>query len=52
VKDLLPTHPNGNNRVWPALSYWINFETWLSFEKEPKVERFSEEAANIGLVLA
>jgi hypothetical protein len=33
VKDLLPTHPNGNNKVWTALSHWINFETWLAFER-------------------
>ncbi len=26
--------------IWVMMSRWINFETWFSYEKKPRVEDF------------
>ena len=25
------------NKVWAVIGYWINFESWFSYEKDPRL---------------
>jgi hypothetical protein len=45
-------NPKANSNVWIALSYWINFDTWFAYEKDPKLERIaSETSPNVAAVI-
>ncbi len=35
------------NKIWLVLSYWINFETWFSYERDPRLDKILAEAQDI-----
>ena len=45
--------PKKDNKVWMALAYWLNFEAWFSFEKDPHHEKLlSDFPGNVNAVIA